>query len=194
MPIEMDNINSKLGKLDEILDKFDEKIKGLNSIMDLPSATGLIGKCQDDMIGILNLLIQEKIQFWLEGHTLLAVCRTGNLLPWETSFEVGMLAEDWISFIESKLLKQNKLKIENETTITSFEEQTMGALKPQIKVRRWLKDNGIMRPFDNSIDEVDEAIIWPLTDGQLQNQTFPIPSRSWKLLELQFGKDWKKAL
>ena len=194
MPIEMKGIESKLEKLDEMLDEFDKDVQSLNTIIDLPQATGLIQQCQDQMIKTLSTLKNEGIKFWLEGHTLLAVCRTGNLLPWETSVEIGMLADDWIAFVESKLMTEGKFKLENETTIVPFDEPQMGALKPQVKVRRWLEDNGIMRPFDDKISEVEKELILPLVDGTLEDRVFSIPCKSWKFLEIQFGKDWKKTL
>lgn len=106
MPTRAEQLSLKVDRLSEMIDRFERQIENSNSVMNLPEAEGPIGDCQKKMLSMLGQLKDAGVEFWLDGHSLLAACRTKYLLPWETSMDIGMMQDKWMELQNSGLLEE----------------------------------------------------------------------------------------
>lgn len=190
MPTRAEQLSLKVDRLSEMIDRFERQIENSNSVMNLPKAEGPIGNCQKQMLSMLGQLKEAGVEFWLDGHSLLAACRTKYLLPWETSMDIGMMQDRWMELQNSGLLEELGMKVE-KGALTSIEEPKFGALKPNINVWTWEAVGNAM--LHDEI-EVDFKVVWPLIEMALHDASFPAPNHTWNMMKAEFGECWMQSV
>lgn len=182
--------SSKAEKADELLSLLDKIVHDNGVVFNLPKAAGVIKECQDKMILLMSTLQKAGIEFWLDRNSLLAACRTKEMLPWETKSYIGMLDETWNELLCSNILKKHNIVAKNNV-LTFNECLGLDVLQPEVVVCIWKES--MERIYTDEID-IDKGIIYPLAKMMLAECTFNAPRDSWSIMKIEFGDDWKKFI
>ena len=183
-------VSSKLERIDEMLSTLEKTVQDNSVVFSMPKASGLIKRCQDRMMHILSVLSEMNVEFWLDKNSLLAACRTGYLLPWETKVYIGMLDTIWTDFCQSDSLKKTDIVVENGI-LTLSGNLGLDAVKPEVNVCIWTEMDGRMY-----VDELDipKESIYPLKKINLSDMSFNAPQDSWGVMRAEFVDDWRKVV
>lgn len=190
MPTRVEQLSLKVDRLSEMIDRFERQIENSNSVMNLPQAEGPIGDCQKKMLSMLNQLKDVGAEFWLDGHSLLASCRTQYLLPWETSMDIGMMKDKWSELQGSDILEQLGMTAEGDA-IASTEKPKFGALKPIINIWTW---EAVGNAMIHDAIEVDLKFLLPLIETTLHDASWPAPNNPWQMMKAEFGECWMQSV
>ena len=191
MSLEVESLSSKIEKLEEMLDILDRNISGSSAVLNFPKASGVIETCQKKMLSIMKGLQEENIDFWLDGNSLLASCRTKVLLPWDTSIEIGMLEESWLTTLHSNSLRSKGIVVDGASFTEANYEPRYDSIKPSVKIRIWKFNNGLLSCGEN---EVSPEAIFPLSFRTLEEIEFPSPADPWQILKSEFGEGWMRKI
>ena len=184
-------IFSKLKHLDDMLDIMEKTVKDNDVVFNMPKASGIIKMCQDRMMLILSALQEASVKFWLDSHSLLAACRTGYLLPWETKVYIGMTDDTWMSLGEANDDLAKKGIVENDGIFTLSGNLGLDAVKPEVVICLWTEmDERICTENVN----LPKESIYPLKKMNLMNMSFDAPHKPWEVMRTEFGEDWKKVV
>lgn len=190
MQDKMQIVSSRLDRIDEMLSTFEKTVQNSGVVFNMPKASGPIKKCQDRMMRILSVLDEMNVEFWLDKNSLLAACRTGYLLPWETKVYIGMLDATWSSLIQSSLLKKSAI-IAEDGILTISEKLGLDGVKPEVNICIWTEIDE--RMCINEL-EIPKESIYPLKRMNLSDMSFNAPCDSWKILQAEFGDGWKNVI
>ena len=192
------DLNDKLDRLDKMLDKMSKAVEEGNPVLNMPSASGMIADCQTDGIVLLSSLIEacqaKGIPAWIDGRSLLAACRTQNLLPWETELEIGLFDSGWTELNASDILQSIGCSMDGGK-IHSATEPEFGRIKPEIVPRVWIVDKATCHlEFGGQTVWTVESCILPLSKATLNGMELPSPCNAWSILEAEFGSGWQKIV
>lgn len=183
-------VSSKLERIDEMLSMLEKTVQDNSVVFSMPKASGLIKRCQDRMMYILSILEEKNVEFWLDKNSLLAACRTGYLLPWETKVYIGMLDTAWTDLCQSDILDETDIVVEN-AILTLSGNLGLDAVKPEVNVCIWTEIDG--RMYGDNLD-ISKEVIYPLKKMNLSDTAFNAPHDSWGLMQAEFGDDWRKVV
>ena len=191
-------LKDKLSRIDEMLAKVESSVQDGNPVLEMPSASGLIAKCQTDGISIAAAVFEEcqkrNIAIWLDGRSLLASCRTQNLLPWETVVEVGVFEEGWDA-LKDGLLDEFGYVLDGQVIKPAGKPQA-GSICPEVRINVWIKDAQTLHSEQagGGTAWTTEECILPLKDRVLNGLAFAAPVNAWSILEAEFGSGWQKIV
>ena len=190
-------LREKIDKIDEMLAKFQNAVTDGNPVLDLPPANGLIAECQKDCFDIADAIFKEcqkkGIPAWIDGRSLLASCRTQNMLPWETALDIGMFEDGWDA-ANADILAEIDCTAE-KYSIKPKKKQKYGKICPVVNVKVWIKDaKTIHLVTDGMTAWSKESCILPLQERILNGRAFASPANAWSILEAEYGSDWKKIV
>lgn len=191
-------LKDKLSRIDEMLSKVESSVQDGNPVLELPSASGLIAECQTDTLMIAAAVFEEcgkqTIPVWLDGRSLLASCRTQNLLPWETSLEIGVFESGWDA-LHCGMLARLECALEGQS-IKPAEKPKYGRICPDVKVNVWIKgEHTLQLQMDSGKTAwTTEECILPLKERTLNGLPFASPAKAWSILEAEFGSGWQKIV
>ena len=185
---EAESLSVKIDLASDLLNRLDTKLKENSVALELPKAEGVIRKCQNSMISILESLQNGDVEFWLDRNSLLASCRTGWLLPWEMSLSIGMISTEWERLVSSSIPASCGFEIEGNL-LTGRRKKTDSSPRPEVKTCIWMKAGG--RLLSGSLN-ISEQMIYPLKPILLNEREFLAPNESWSILKAEYGADWMK--
>ena len=183
-------MSSKLDRIDEMLDILEKAVKDNDVVFNMPKASGIIKICQDRMLHILTILKEAEVAFWLDRHSLLAACRTGYLLPWETKVYIGMMDDEWLNVQNSNLLFNSGIVVK-DGILTLSGNLGLDAVKPEVNVCLWTEMNE--RMYADGVD-LSKKAIYPLKKMNLSDISFLAPHDIWSVMKAEFGDEWKKVV
>ncbi|WP_308991247.1 LicD family protein [Mariniflexile litorale] len=160
---------------------------------------------------VAQILSNCKINYWLEGGTLLGIRREDRLLPWDNDIDMSIMVSE-----KSKLnnfynqLSKKKYRVRTrvfEGTRLPFEQGDIRMIK--IRERRFLglikgsvcldvfikypKDDNIYWEIDNKIKYVPSKFYSSFKSINFKGFNYSIPEFTDEYLTYRYG-DWKKAV
>ena len=195
--MEAKDVQDKLDRLDEMLAKLSKAVEEGNPVLEMPPAAGMIAECQTDGIALASVLADEcqmlGIPVWIDGRSLLAACRTQNLLPWETVLEIGLFESDW-SRVRIDILPKISAVLE-DGKVRPAEKPKFGRICAEIAPRIWTMDKAVCHSVkDGQTAWTTEECIVPLGNASLNGMQLPSPAKPWSILEAEFGSGWQKIV
>lgn len=196
--MEVKVLKDKLSRIDEMLAKVESAVQDGNPVLEMPSASGLIARCQTEGISMAAAMLEEfqkrNIAIWLDGRSLLASCRTQKLLPWETVVEVGVLEDGWDA-LKDGLLDEIGYVLDGQA-VKPAEKPQSGSICPEVKINVWTRDAQTLHleRAEGETAWTTEECIFPLKERVLNGLAFASPSNAWSILEAEFGSGWQKIV
>jgi lipopolysaccharide cholinephosphotransferase len=85
-----------------------------------------------------NFCVENNLQYWVEGGTLMGALRHGGIIPWDDDVDVQMLMKDYLKLANMKdELKKHKLEIHYEKDYGNLMKISYINKKPLGKNKSW---------------------------------------------------------
>jgi len=157
---------------------------------------------------ITEIIEKHKINYWLEGGTLLGIRRENRLLPWDDDIDISLLADEIPKLKAlSKELKNkgyrlrerrfkktcNQFKEGNLRMIKIRERRFFGFLKGKVCLDIFVKYTTNEKSYweiDNKTKYVPYHFYQNLKTIVFQNKVYPIPEDTDGYLTFRYG-DWQ---
>ncbi len=172
----------------------------------------LTGKNEVEALSLLEstakIIDGCKLNYWLDGGTLLGIIRENRLLPWDSDIDLSMLfpGEEALSELIAKLNKQNfRVKVRQfEVESKHFNKEAIRLIKVRNKsffglkkgnvcleiFIRYIKNTETYCQVGEQIQVIPLSYCSPLKKVEFNNYSYTIPQLTDEYLTFKYG-DWK---
>ena len=148
-----------------------------------------------EMIYRFSLVIKKlKLQYWLEGGTLIGAMREGAILSWDKDVDIQMLEKD------RKILWDNQDLIESFGIKTDYADDIyrIKGSGVYMDIFSFEYKNGLYqeihernrRRWPTAYNNIKESMIWPLRKARFGPLILPVPYKAEEYLQKVYG-NWR---